>query len=355
MDEVELEVGGSLYGGWQDIRVSRSIEAVSGTFAVRVSERWPAQPVARAIGEGERCTVRVAGAVVITGYVDEVRPSYSNDQHHVEISGRDATGDLVDCSSEHVPGEWRRRTIEQIAAELCRPFGISVRAEVSTRAFDVFRLQAGDTVFASIERMARMRAVLAVADGNGGLVFTRAGTAAIPTELVLGGDDGNVLSAEGEFSHRERFSRYVMKGQRAGDDDVHGKDAAAGKAIATDPEVRRYRPLIELAEDQGDGGTLAERARWSASRRAGQSKRATFTVPGWRHSGGIWEPNRLVRVRDSFIAVDSTMLIAGVSFRLSEQGSTTELSLARREAFDLVEIPEKKKRAKASANDELVE
>ncbi len=40
--------------------------------------------------------------------------------------GRDKTGDLVDCSVVHSSGKWKGVRLEQVAADVCRPFGITV-------------------------------------------------------------------------------------------------------------------------------------------------------------------------------------------------------------------------------------
>lgn len=346
MEDVTLAVNGVEYGGWTEVEIVRSIEQIAGTFSLKVSERFPESPVSRPIRPGDECTLLIGGEVVITGHVDDVDISHDAASHEVTVRGRDATGDLVDSAAVHEPGEWSERRLDRIAADLAKPFGISVRAAADVgKPFPKFRLEEGETAFEAIERMCRQRAILPVSDGKGGLVLTRRGTARAPAALVLG---LNIKAASGSFSDRERFQRYIVKAQQSGNDFLSGEAAASPKAEASDPAIARYRPAIVLAEEQGDGATLAERAKWEASVRAGRARRGEITVQGFRAGGAggrLWNPNQIVSVEDEFLGINADMLIATVAFRLTgADGRVSVLSVARPEAFDLIELPAPKEK-----------
>lgn len=95
--DVRLEINGVKYGGWTKISIRRGIGQVAGTFELSITERWPGQPIPAKIELGASCVVTVDGAPVITGYVDDVAPSYNAASHTVSVTGRDKTCDLVDC------------------------------------------------------------------------------------------------------------------------------------------------------------------------------------------------------------------------------------------------------------------
>lgn len=334
MSKVELRVNGAFYGGWKTIRIERGIEQIAGTFELSVTDRWVEQSALRQINPGQSCQVMIDQAVVITGYVDTVAPQYDKQQHTITVSGRDKTGDLVDCSAIHKSGSWSGRRLDQIAADLCQPFGIKVlRATDMGGAVLVSAIEESESVFEFLERAARMKAVLLVSDGLGNLVLTRAGSGA-PVAMLTEGE--NILAAKGEFSWKDRHSRYIVKSQGIGDDEFNGALVAHQQAEIGDASITRYRPLIVLAEDQGTGATLGQRAQWERNVRMGRGSRATVTVQGWAHEGNLWKPNTMVHLHSPMLYADADLLIASVAFMLDEQGMRSELQLVRREAFDLV-------------------
>lgn len=334
--EVRLKVDGMLYGGWTSITITRSMEQVAGSFELAVSERWAGQDVVRPIRPGMTCSVLVDGAPVITGHVDDVSVDYDARSHTVTVSGRDATGDMVDCSAPSI--QFSGRTLPGVARELCAPYGIGVKVEASCAAeFQRLKNNEGDSVYETLEAAARVRAVLLLSDGLGNLVLSRVSSSRVPTPLVLG---SNILSCSARFSGRDRYSIYTVKGQSSGSDDWYGESAAQPAGQARDKGVGRHRPLTVLAEEQIDPAAAAERAQWERNVRYGRGRTMTITVRGWSHAGGLWTPNRLVTVRDAFIGVDQTLLISGVTLSLSDQGELAELTVCPPEAFALLALPE---------------
>lgn len=335
--QTELKVGGLIYGGWKSIRINRGIEQISGTFELQVTDRWANQDSQWAIHQGDSCQVLVDGEPVITGYVDSANPSYDKASHGITIRGRDKTGDLVDCAAIYKSGQWSGRRLDQIAADLCQPFGIKVfrDTDVGTPFTPTFALQTSESVFECLERAARMKAVLLVSDGLGNLILTRANSDASVAVLIEG---ENILAARAELSWNDRYSRYIVQAQGAGSDEWNGPAVAHMEAESADAAIDRYRPLIVLAEDQGAGGNLSQRAEWERNVRMGRGCRATVNVVGWRNSSGrLWKPNTIVHVRSPYLGLDHNLLVVSVDYVLDENGTQAELSLVRREAFDLLD------------------
>lgn len=338
MADVQLLVNGNLYGGWQTVTITRGITQIAGNFELGVSQIWPDQTTPIAINEGDRCALQVDGETLITGWVDDVAIDYADRQHSVTVRGRDVTGDLVDCAAIHKSGGWKQQTLLKIAQDLCEPFGITVSAEVDVGApFEAWTANNGESVFEQIDRMAKYLAVLPVSDGKGNLVLARAGKTRIGTALVLG---QNIEASSCTRTGTDRFSEYIVKGQRPVSDDAQGEQATEIKGTAEDKNVKRYRPLIIIADEASDAAMLQQRAEWESHVRAGRATAITYTVSGWRHAAGLWHPNVLVPVRDPFLRVQTDMLISQVRNRLDKDGGTrTELHCVLPAAFDLLPIP----------------
>jgi prophage tail gpP-like protein len=259
----------------------------------------------------------------------------------IAIEGRDRAGDLVDCSAIYKGGQWRDASLTQIASDLAAPFGIPVIAATDVGdSFPSFAIQDGETVFEAIARAAALRGVLAISDKEGGIVLARAGQSRHAFGLQR---PGNMLGGEADYSDDERFSDYIVKGQRRGTDDDEGAPEGPSSPVgqAQDSGVKRYRPLIIMAEDQVDGVDATRRAEWERNVRAGRSDRINVRVRGWREQGDkgdLWEPNRVVHINDTeWLWINADLLIADVNYLRGRMGTITEIGLMPALAFDLLQ------------------
>lgn len=332
-DIVTLKVRGQAFEGWTSVRVSKGIQNPAGVFALDYAQRSGDAPPPVGIKTGDSCEVLIGGQPVITGWVDATDPAFDGQARSLRVSGRDKAGDLVDCSAVNSPGVWRGRTLVQIATDLAAPFGLSIttRADVGP-AFKAFALQQGETVWEAIERLARFRGLLAVSDGAGAVAFMKPGQVRAGFSLVQG---ENLLAATASHSALDRFSRYILKGQSAGDDEVNGTTASGPSAEATDAAITRYRPILIVAEEQATVASLKARAGWEASVRAATGERIDLTVQGWRDpAGAIWAADLVVPVSAPWVEVEGDRLIADVTFTLDEtSGSTSVLTCAPPDAY----------------------
>jgi prophage tail gpP-like protein len=336
MSDVVLQVNGRHYIGWERLEVVRSLEAVTGVFEAEMSAQLPGLDGRNPIRPGDACSLKLDGETVITGYVDDVALRYDARRSGITVRGRDATGDLVDCSLEGQ--QFKNQTLTQIAAALAGPFGIAVSSNVQDAAtpFASFAVETGETVFEALERAARQRGVLLNSDGAGGLELTQAQGIPVATTLQRG---VNILAVDGTASWRERHDTILVKGQSANPLQAVAAVAAQQLGRAADTEITRHRPLVLAAEDQGDGPDYKTRAEWERGVRYARGVQVDVTVQGWRHAGGLWAPNTLIPLQDDWLGIDEPLLCTAVSYRLDESGTTALLSLTRPGAYKLLPKP----------------
>lgn len=342
MSDVSLSVSGMIYGGWTRVRITRSIEHMAGTFDLKLTDRYPAENSKIDIALGTACKVAIDGETVITGYVFDSNPSFDAKSREIGASGRDVTGDLVDCSAINRPGEWLNVGLQKVVTELAKPFGIPVRVEAATGdAFPKFRVEEGETAFEAIDRACRMRSLLAISDSLGSLVITKPGVARASVRLEEG---VNLLSGSAGYSQNERFSRYIVKAQQPGSDDLSIEQTTHVVAEASDAGVTRYRPMQILAEDSADHKSALARARFEANVRAARSQSVNVRVQGWRQTEGgpLWSPNRLVAIKSDTLKINQDMLISQVINTKDGGGTISELTLLPPAAFDVEPVKEKK-------------
>lgn len=374
-EKLTMYVGGQVYGGWTSIRIRHGIEQIAGTFQIGLTDRWPGQITKWTIPPGELCELKIGEHTVISGYVDSVSVDYDKESHELSISGRDRTGDLVDCSAPSK--SFSGLTFLQIAQILCEPYKVKVYDETNSvkkvtatqkkigkqgtpppklraaGALPKAGCQNGESVFKFLERIARSEGVLLVSDHEGGLLITTAGRAPrCPVTLEHG---VNILSAKSDRSHTNLFSEITVKGQSSGQgigadglESIFSSKAtvsrgSGGAVVRTGSQIGRYRPLIIVSESQADAKRIKQRAEWEVGNREAKSVRYTVKVQGWYpkwNDGDIWRINSMVKVVDPECRMDGEWLIAAVNFSLDASGTIAELELTSPKAFDqLPEIP----------------
>jgi len=330
-NDVSLYIDNMIYSGWTSLSIKRSLEAAAGSFSLTLTERWESGSApsytAWPIYDGDNAVVKIGNDIVITGYVDDVSISLSSTGHSITVSGRDLTEDIVDCSAINRPGQWLNRTLEQIASDLCGPFGVSVSSDVNTGGpIAEVIIQPGETVYQTLEKIAKGRQLLITSTADGKLVFTQSSKNVLPVTLLEG---ENILTCEASFSSKDRFSSYTVEGQ---------PDSVCGyvfcKASASDAAVPRYRPLLVIAEEKANQAYCKNRAVWESLVRAAKAVSASVTVQGWRTpSGDLWAVNNLINISAPSIRIDGALLITEAEFRKDNSGTTTALVLKRQDAF----------------------
>lgn len=334
-NRVRLRVNGTDYGGWISVSVSAGIERVARDFRLEVTDRWPGADSSPRVRPGDRCEIWLGPDLVMTGWVDATPRSFDAQQVTVGVQGRSLTADLVDCSAINSPGQWRGQTIERIVQDIARPYGITVRSMTDTgEPVPDHQIQLGESAHESIDRILRLRNILATDSPAGELLLIDVGTDRATSALQIGGPQGNVLTGDAALDFRDRYSEYRARGQRPGDDSASGKATNQQAASTTDADIKRPRVLMLKQSGQADEGTCRDRVDYERSVRLGRSLAATYTVAGWRQQdGALWAPNMIVHVRDPIIGIDREMIIAEVEYSMGEGGTIATLQIAPEEAF----------------------
>lgn len=336
MDKIELFVNGKNYEGWKEAVITRSLKAFAGGFRLQITDNWSGSNSIFFIRIGDACVLKVNGETVLTGWIEDLSNSFDSYSHTIEVAGRDKTGDLVDCSVVYKSHEILNSNLLKIAELLCAPFNIKVKAETDVGPpFTNFSIQPGETVFEVLARAALHRGVLFSSDGEGNLVIVKPGVKKSLTSLKEG---ENIKIGSLSIDTKERFSQYIIKGQVTATDENYGASAAQIEGEASDSGIKRYRPMVIVAEKQANSAEAKTRAAWEAASRAAESSKVTITVQGFgqKEDNPIWKINELTLIDVPFWGLNQELLIGELEFRLDDNGSKTTLNLQRADAY----IPE---------------
>lgn len=333
-NKVTLWVGGQVHEGWTDTAINLNLDHMAGDFRLTLTEEYLAdgQLQRMPVKAGAACRLGIDGNTVLTGWVDSHNPGYTATSHSVTISGRDKTGDLVDCSTQ--VKEYLNQKLEVIASDMCAPFDITVLVDCDTgQPFKRVAVNTGDTVQSCIERMCRQRGVLAWSDGLGNLIIGR-GTMGKPVATLVRGK--NVLAASANDNFTGRFSEIIVRGPRETPDSSDPTAGSQEQGVATDGAVGRHRPKIMVPETQGAIINLNERAAHEQRVAQGKSRVVSATVPGWYHENGLWRPRQTVAFTDDWLGISGNFLVGNVALSKDGDsgGTVTTLNLYPPGAFD---------------------
>lgn len=333
---VSLQVNGRLFDGWKEVKITRSMKAIASGFSLSLTDRWSQESKPWFVRPGDSCLVKIDGFPVISGYVDSLNTSLSAGERTITVEGREKTADLVDCTLDQ--SEFVNLSLEALARQLADPYGVSVRnLSGVTRQIPTVAVSMGDTIHQVIERYAKKDGVLLTSDGLGTLQLAKLGS----VSAAIGLKEGvNLLSCSASFDNRNRFSEYIVRGGNGSDS---GEDAALQTAVegrSKDKGIRRYRLMVLNAESAVSRDEAEKRAQWELTTRQASAWTVSAKVQGWKAAGRLWSPNTLVTLTAPSIGVGAKLLVTDVTFSQTiSGGTTTELSLTRRDAF----IPEPEK------------
>lgn len=364
-NRVSIRVGGKIYGGWKSVKISVSMNQITRAFGLSVTDKFPGNLDFHRLRNGDLVHLYIGDDLVCTGYITEVSVKYNGKQITVDVQGKSKTVDLVECcpvakygvsakqdenawkgvvigkdgQKKEVPPSaiqttsWKNLKTSEIMASLAAPYGIAVHSigEVGNKLAN-HTVVPGETVSESINRLITKDNLVVMDDEAGDLVIVEPGDAGDCTDALELGK--NILSGDAKFNASKLFSRYVVLGQHSGTDTDFGRSASEDKGIVDSLFVTR--PRLKVIKDQGQSGklTCGQRADFERRYQEALYNSATYTVQGWRQSdGSLWKVNSMVNVVDKLLGIKDSLLISSLSFSLTNQGSTTSLTVVGRDGY----------------------
>ncbi|CAL8474564.1 phage baseplate assembly protein [Caballeronia sp. S22] len=332
--------------GWTSVRVSRGIERMPSDFEVSFTEVYPGASDL-VVQAGDEVEVYLGANVVLSGFIDAYIPSYNAREHTIRIAGRSRSQDLVDCSAYWPAGQMLNVKVDQIAKNLCTPYGITVNVAAGTvlgTPIEQLNIFPGQTPYEVIEMVCRYKALIFYDQPDGSMTIASGGeVAGNPASSGIGvrkassgfKEGVNVESASFVSRMDGRFSDYdaLYMGLDTLQDIGKGGNLIARIA---DAGVPRFRFRAIVAENVKGGLTVAEqRANWELVARMGRSMQVRLSTDSWRDSSGtLYEPNTLVDIDLPTLKLEpKTWLIADVTYTRDERGTRADLLIMPPQAF----------------------
>jgi prophage tail gpP-like protein len=323
---ISVIINGKRFFGFKDPNVSRALGALSGDFSFSLAN-FPLDNTKEIVtGQSVEIVIETTGIQhkIITGYINKTKRSFSGEKTELQFVGRDKTSDLVDCAALYKNSQWKKKKLDSICEDICKPYNIYVdSADIDPAPMvEDFALQSGETAFSAIERLCRAFGILPLTDENGSLLLTSIGINNADVRLIVG---ENIKEIDYEEDDSGRYSDYYFRGQGSGNGSQWKNDVIRLLGKAVDVDITRYRPYLAFGERRMKPTEIARRAAWEAQVRAGRAIRVTITVLGWLQdpmdeNSRPWRINELVEIIHNSWEISAQLVVSSVIFNLTEQG-----------------------------------
>lgn len=336
-----VTANGQRYDIWTQIEVSRSAADVIDHALLTVSEISPRQSgmiSSLKLAPGDNATVTLAGQLVLNGRVYLRQAAVDATNHQVQIGIASAGQVIMSSTVDSAPGQYVNQTLQQIASACFGKVGVTFKIDGTPSgaemAFPRVSEQVGESRFAFIERLCRMRNVYMLDDGQGGILAFR------------GAAQGNAVLKEGLNILRGRVVLHIdeharemqVVGHDANNDSADTNRSPTG-TTSVDPPIGG--PFKIIAEEMGNSAAMQLRANHQADWDRLQQVDGDVTVTGWFAADGqLWfsKVRQKVTVNSPSLLPQDTLrfMIKGVVHRQSnEGGTTTDIQLCREDGLGI--------------------
>lgn len=327
--------------GWKSVSVGLSLSTICNGFSLSqfVADDFNS-PV---LFPGDAVRIEVDGELLVDGYVDSMQSSFSSDSHSIDVSGREKTCDLVDCSIEDFGKSWKNKTVSQIVAEVCESFGLTFSSNGVPDGGKIVKFvpDPGCTGADVIQDVCRQKCVVCTSDGDGVVRFINEQKFEYAEDFLRQGE--NIVSASVSYDNSERFSDCIVLCSS------DPKTKRRGKS--SDGEIKRKRCLVVVDEGYGTVDSAEKRASFEVLSRSARSTTLSVTLSGWkRNNGKLWRPGLLVDclIPAFFGDFVETLLLNSVDLSYDSSGSVAVLELVRKDYY--TQPPEFKGKVKSKAD-----
>ena len=334
---IGLKIGDNMYVGWDSFIARKSMNDMSCSFALSTSDFSRGKFSKWKIKMGDTVKVMVNNKLFCTGYIDTIIPGYNAKESFIQFKGRGKTADLVDCSFAESQAEWKKTTVKAVIENLCKPLGVSVTFDASvssivSKPVDNFKASDGMFIYELINDLCADNGILATDIGDGKLTVLKATTTALSRDAIV-----NSINVSAGFlyqSDADRYKTYKVKGVGNGTLQKGLTDFISPSGTTTDSAIARARTLTVFSERPTTIGGCKNRAIYEARIRAGNSRFLIYTVPIVQSNGALWDINKLVKILDTSLNINSTLLISTVEVSMSiNGGQSAELTCVDKDTY----------------------
>jgi len=323
-NETAILIDGKRFRFWETVSFSRQIDTIdtiefTAPFNVdQIEFRDAFRPFTY-----KAVDLFIGGIKLFTGTMLSPVPNLTPTSSKITVQCYSRPGVLMDCSSpaSAFPLEFNDQKLEEIAAKIVKPFGLSVEFLADSGAiFEQVAAKPEKKPFEFLSGLAQKRNLVISNTSEGKLLFWRSVPAGSPVAKLEQGQSP-VISVDPTFKPQEFFSSIT------GIEPASIGFAGGKYTVKNDNLPDVIRPLtFELADTQN--ADLKNSVEAKTGRMYGNAANWAANLSTWRNPNkNLWEPNTtiILKAPNAMIYTDFEFLIRSVNF--SKDGSSERATL----------------------------
>lgn len=317
------------YTNWQSASLTRSIEQPAAKFSF--SAPHPQKNIQ--IKTQDEIEISINGNTQAKGKIFKITGTNSAEDASRSYSGRSTIADAIDSSVPLKPGLYQDVSAKNIIEQLLKPYNITPEFIIQPKGTTELRINPGDAVWQSINKLLTKENLLAFEIKPGILTIDRAPESGAITSIEFGTQD--ILALEDySLDISNRYNTYTVIGEGI----LGGALQATGKAV--DEHITVGRNLVIQLSGNVDDARCQQVAKYEASVRAARSLTFTYRMPSWFTSQGqLWTPNKRVNIIDEQNQIQGEHLITNVTLNETAQNEWAVLKFAPPDSHTLKPPP----------------
>lgn len=347
---VEVRVNGQNYDLFKQVDVSRSMNDFSGECRIITTE--PVNNISF-ITTNDKIEILLDGVQILTGYAENISDSETNDSHDISYRARDLVMDIIDSSCpDNVKAVENVTSLKQLCQLVIDGLGLDVSVidnVGATFSEDLKAAGIGESAGSFLQKYARKVGVFLNTDGKGNIFLQQPG-GKLKTILanIPGFLKNNIKESNYSLDDSKRYGKIIVRSNgNLTSQAATGNLGNSGEA--SDPDIRSTRILEMTASSPMTAAECKKNAEEEVNIRRCQAFSYSCTVAGFSANGELWEPGRLVNVKDEKKGVIGLFLITECQWSFSASGEITKMTITYPDAYtaNAEQSPAQKKTTKA--------
>lgn len=348
-NEILLIVNNIQYNGWLANNIRKSLEFLSDSFSVSLSQKFNSNGSVNhiPIDRGDEVQILIDRELVVNGFVETRDISYDSDSHSISITGRSRICDLIDNSLVGNLNLNKGYKVSSLVRTILKSYGMNDFkidfVNVADDTYDEdFDCGLGENAWDVLSEYLKKKSIYATTTGNSDIILFRGNFGNTDQSLfhniTKNTELNNVISGRENKDDRERYNSIKVISQSESIVSEGNYSDISGKAF--DNNIRSTRKLEILSKNSLTTKECKDLAIFNTNIRQARGFGYEYKVQGFRQSenGLLWLPNYLVRVKDEFFGIDDYFLIKSVEFvKDLDNGTITNLSLVDKNSYTIVE------------------